>query len=84
MLALQALAKYAALTFSTGLNNTVRITPTNHPPQNIFMNDDNRISTGETQVPLPNNVNVEVTGTGCVLIQVGKHRGHRYRMCPYR
>nr|AVP12670.1 complement C3-like [Pseudopotamilla reniformis] len=68
VLALQALASYATMAYTNGGQLTVNVNA-NNDRQTLNVNDDNKLVLQQLQVTLPNSVNVEVSGTGCVLVQ---------------
>lgn len=73
MVALQALAHYAYLTFSKNSLNTVEVHFMETPGQIFQVNDENRFLLQQASLPtIPGSYSVEVNGSGCVYLQVSK------------
>ncbi|NXG09944.1 OVOS protein, partial [Sakesphorus luctuosus] len=70
VVALQALAQYAYLTFSKKSLNTVEVHFMESPSKIFQVDDKNRFLLQQTSLPtIPGNYSVEVNGTGCVYLQ---------------
>ncbi|NWZ38433.1 OVOS protein, partial [Brachypodius atriceps] len=70
VVALQALAQYAYLTFSKTSLNTVEVHFTETPSEIFQVNDKNRFLLQQASLPtIPGRYSVEVNGTGCVYLQ---------------
>lgn len=73
VVALQALAQYAYLTFSKKTLNTVEVHFMETPSKIFQVNDKNRFLLQQASLPtIPGRYNVEVNGSGCVYLQVSK------------
>ncbi|GAB6025183.1 C3 and PZP-like, alpha-2-macroglobulin domain containing 8 [Chamberlinius hualienensis] len=69
VLALQALSTYVSGLSKTKLNLTIELLA-NDLQDRIYVNDDNRLLTQIKSIPaLPNAIDVEISGIGCVLVQ---------------
>ncbi|NXI15467.1 OVOS protein, partial [Irena cyanogastra] len=70
VVALQALAQYAYLTFSKKSHNTVEVHFMESPSKIFQVNDKNRFLLQQASLPtIPGSYSVEVNGTGCVYLQ---------------
>ncbi|NWH32618.1 OVOS protein, partial [Chloropsis hardwickii] len=70
VVALQALAQYAYLTFSKKSHNTVKVHFMETPSKIFQVNDKSRFLLQQTSLPsIPGSYSVEVNGTGCVYLQ---------------
>ncbi|XP_071413375.1 ovostatin-like [Pithys albifrons albifrons] len=70
VVALQALAQYAYLTFSKTSLNTVEVHFMESPSKIFQVNDKNRFLLQQASLPkIPGKYSVEVNGTGCVYLQ---------------
>ncbi|NXW60108.1 OVOS protein, partial [Eurystomus gularis] len=70
VVALQALAQYAYLTFTKKSLNTVKVNFMESPSKTFQVNDKNRFLLQQASLPtIPGNYSVEVNGTGCVYLQ---------------
>ncbi|NXL86370.1 OVOS protein, partial [Alectura lathami] len=70
VVALQALAQYAYLTFSKKNHNTVKVNFMQIPSKAFQVNDRNRFLLQQASLPtVPGNYSAEVNGTGCVYVQ---------------
>ncbi|XP_063250392.1 ovostatin-like [Prinia subflava] len=70
VVALQALAQYAYLTFSKESLNTVEVHFMETPSKIFQVNDKNRFLLQQASLPtIPGSYSVEVNGTGCVYLQ---------------
>ncbi|NXU52217.1 OVOS protein, partial [Turnix velox] len=70
VVALQALAQYAYLTYSKEILNTVEVNFMESPSKTFQVNEKNRFLLQQTSLSsIPGNYSVEVNGTGCVCLQ---------------
>jgi len=73
VVAVQALAQYGYLTFSKEILNTVKVNFMEHPTETFQVDDKNRFLLQQASLPtIPGNYSMEVSGTGCVYLQVSK------------
>ena len=72
VIGLQALAQYAALVYSDGLDLTVTASyPNSVSPIGTFeITDDNSLLVQEEKLPDTSPVNIEISGQGCFVLQV--------------
>uniref|UniRef100_A0A8C6Z9Y1 Ovostatin n=1 Tax=Nothoprocta perdicaria TaxID=30464 RepID=A0A8C6Z9Y1_NOTPE len=78
VVALQALAQYGYLTFSKKSVNTVKVNFMQLPSKVFQVNEKNRfIQQQASLTAVPGNYSVEVSGTGCVYLQVRNYTGNR-------
>ena len=69
MVALQALSKYAALLYGTNVNLVIRARGQGINKK-FSVTSNNTLLLQRQAVPVPNNMEFEVEGVGCVLHQV--------------
>lgn len=75
-MALQALAKYAALTYSSNGDFTVTVTSPAGTTQDFTLHNSNRLVLQRAALQeLPGTYGVRARGQGCALVQVGTVRG---------
>lgn len=83
MVALQALAKYAALTYSSHGDFTVTVTSPTGAAQDFVLHNSNRLVLQRAALrELPGTYGVRARGQGCALVQVGTARGPRPLAAP--
>lgn len=75
-MALQALAKYAALTYSSNGDFTVMVTSPTGTTQDFVLHNSNRLVLQQADLQqLPGTYGVRARGQGCALVQVGTAGG---------
>lgn len=82
-MALQALAKYAALTYINNSDFTVTVMFPMGTEQKFTLHSSNRLVLQRAALPeLPGTYRVRAHGQGCALVQVGMARGPRPGAVP--
>lgn len=80
-MALQALAKYAALTYGSNGDVTVTVTSPTGTVQDFVLDSSNRLVLQRAALPeLPGTYGLRARGQGCALVQVGA----AWAPCPGR
>lgn len=75
-MALQALAKYSALTYGSNGDLAVTVTSPTGTAQDFVLNNSNRLVLQQAALPeLPGLYGVRARGQGCALVQVGMAGG---------
>ncbi|NXK69592.1 A2ML1 protein, partial [Sylvietta virens] len=83
VVALQALAKYAALTHGSNGDFTVTVTSPTGTVQDFVLDGSNRLVLQRTALPeLPGTYGLRARGQGCALVQVGTAWAPCPRLCP--
>lgn len=71
-MALQALAKYSALTYGSNGDLTVTVTSPTGTARDFVLDNSNRLVLQRAALPeLPGTFGVQTYGQGCALVQVG-------------
>lgn len=71
-MALQALAKYATLTYGSNGDFTVTVTSPSGTVQDFVLDSSNRLVLQRTALPeVPGTYGLRARGQGCALVQVG-------------
>lgn len=84
-MALQALAKYATLTYSDNRNLAVTVTAPTGSKQDFMLEASNRLVLQQAALhDLPGLYGVKTHGQGCALVQVGTARGRYACVSPSR
>lgn len=84
-MALQALAKYAALTYSSNGDFTVTVTsPAGTAQDFVLLNSTRLVLQRAALQELPGTYRVQARGQGCALVQVGPSWGLYPRAVPAR
>lgn len=75
MIGLQALAQYASLVYSDGLDLTVSASYPNSASSfaTFEVSDENSLVVQEEKLPDASPVNIDVSGQGCFVLQVSSH-----------
>lgn len=82
-MALQALAKYAALTYGSNGDFTVTVTAPKGTAQDFVLDSSNRLVLQRAALPeLPGTYGLRARGQGCALVQVGTAWAPRPRPWP--
>uniref|UniRef100_A0A8B9TBW4 Alpha-2-macroglobulin-like protein 1 n=1 Tax=Anas platyrhynchos TaxID=8839 RepID=A0A8B9TBW4_ANAPL len=83
VVALQALAKYATLTYGSNGNSVVTVTAPTGSTQDFVLDTSNRLVLQRAALhELPGLYTVQARGQGCALVQVGTARGPRPHVSP--
>lgn len=82
-MALQALAKYATLTYGSNGNSVVTVTAPTGSTQDFVLDTSNRLVLQRAALhELPGLYAVQARGQGCALVQVGTARDPRPHVSP--
>ena len=80
MVALQALAKYAALAYQKGISMQMAVRGSGMV-QNFTLNEHNKLVLQSQPIKVPNNLTVTARGRGCAMFQVGRATVSPYQDC---
>lgn len=85
VVALQALAKYATLTYSNNGDLAVMVTSPTGSKQDFVLEASNRLVLQQAALhELPGQYGVKTQGQGCALVQVGTAQGPYAQVSPSR